>query len=53
MIPTNKNYFVYPECIDGQRSFNGLTGIIRGELQRDPTSGDVFIFLITSKTIKT
>ena len=49
MIPTNKNYFVYPECIDGRRSFNGLTGIIRGELQRDPTSGDVFIFLSRSR----
>jgi len=42
MIPTAKNYFVYPDCIDSRKSFNGLTGIIRGELQRDPAGGDVF-----------
>ena len=49
MIPTNKNYFVYPDCIDGRKSFNGLTGLIRGELQRDPTGGDVFIFVSRSR----
>jgi hypothetical protein len=36
MIPSAKSYFVYPDCIDGRKSFNGLTGIIRSELQRDP-----------------
>ena len=49
MIPTGKNYFVYPDCIDGRKSFNGLTGIIRSELQRDPAGGDVFIFVSRSR----
>jgi len=49
MIPTAKNYFVYPDCIDGRKSFNGLTGIIRNELQRDPAGGDVFIFVSRSR----
>ena len=39
MIPTAKNYFVYHDCVDGRKSFNGLTGIIRCELQRDPAGG--------------
>lgn len=49
MIPTGKNYFVYPDCIDGRKSFNGLTGIIRSELQRDPAGGDVYIFVSRSR----
>jgi len=49
MILTNKSYFVYPDCIDGRKSFNGLTRIIRGELQRDPTGSDVFIFVSRSR----
>jgi transposase len=27
-----------------RKSFNGLTGVIRAELNRNPVSGDVFIF---------
>jgi len=49
MIPTGKNYFVYPDCIDGRKSFNGLTGIIRSELQRDTAGDDVYIFVNRSR----
>lgn len=49
MIPPAKNYFVYPDCVDGRKSFNGITAIIRGELQRDPGGGDVFIFVSRSR----
>lgn len=45
MILTAKNYFVYPDYIDGRKSFNGLTGIIRSELQRDPAGGMMYLFL--------
>jgi hypothetical protein len=39
MIPSGKNYFVYP---------NGVIGIVHSELQLDPVGGDVFIFIIRS-----
>lgn len=45
MIPQNKKYFVYPDCVDGRKSFNGLSGIVRSELGGDPAGGDVFIFV--------
>lgn len=45
MIPNHRKYFVWPECIDGRKSFNGLAGLIRSELGCDPKNGDVFIFL--------
>jgi transposase len=49
MVPSDKKYFVYPDCIDGRKSFNGLAGIVRGELNRDPGNGDVFIFVSRSR----
>lgn len=49
MIPTAKKYFVYPDCVDGRKSFNGLAGLVRGELQYDPACGDVFVFLSRSR----
>ncbi len=49
MVPGGKKYFVYPDCVDGRKSFNGLAGIVRGELNKDPGNGDVFIFLSRSR----
>lgn len=46
MIPANKKYFVYPDCVDGRKSFNGLAGIIRSELQGNPAGGDVQMCLL-------
>ena len=48
-MPSEKKYFVYPDCIDGRKSFNGLAGIVCGELNRDPGNGDVFIFVSRSR----
>lgn len=47
MIPPAKNYFVYTDCINGRKSFNGLTGIIRSGLQRDP-AGVMYLSLSAS-----
>lgn len=46
--PTDRKYFVYPFCVDGRKSFNGLCGLVRTELKRDPASGEVFVFLAAS-----
>lgn len=34
-----------------RKSFDGLSGIVSNELNRDPTSGDVFIFLNKRKNL--
>lgn len=44
-IPKDRKYFVYPDCVDGRKSFNGLCGIVRSELSQEPNCGDVYIFL--------
>lgn len=46
--PTDRKYFVYPFCVDGRKSFNGLCGLVRMELKQDPSCGDVFVFLAAS-----
>jgi transposase len=30
--------------VDGRKSFNGLSGVITAQLNRDPCSGDLFVF---------
>lgn len=37
-------YFVYGQCTDMRKGFDGLSGLVREGLEKDPLSGDVFIF---------
>lgn len=34
-----------------RKSFNGLSGLVRSELGRDPASGEVFVFLNRRRTL--
>lgn len=38
-------YFLYRNPADMRKSFDSLCGIVQDELQRNPSSGDVFIFI--------
>ena len=38
-------YYLYARSTDMRNGFDGLSGIVRNELLRDPLSGDVFIFI--------
>jgi len=38
-------YYLYGPATDLRKGFDGLSGIVRNELLRDPLSGDVFIFI--------
>lgn len=41
---------MYRAPCDMRKGFNGLSGLVRNELEREPTSGDVFIFLNRPRT---
>jgi len=43
-------YWLCREPTDMRKSFDGLSGLVRSELKRDPLSGDVFIFLNRRRT---
>jgi transposase len=46
----NSRYWLYRQCTDIRKSFDGLCGIIRNELKQNPLSGDVFIFINRRRT---
>ena len=38
-------YFVYSTVTDMRKGFDGLSGLVQNHLDRNPASGDVFIFI--------
>lgn len=43
-LPTSCRYFLYRHQADMRKGFDGLSGLVREGLSKDPLSGDVFIF---------
>lgn len=39
-----KNYYLYRPSTDMRKSFDGLCGIVSGQLSKNPLTGDLFIF---------
>lgn len=49
-LGSSNNYYMYRAPCDMRKGFNGLSGLVRNEQEREPTSGDVFIFLNRPRT---
>ena len=49
-ISANLRYYLCCDAIDMRNGFDGLAGIVRNHLKKDPVSGDVFIFLNKTRT---
>lgn len=47
MIPLSPTlrFFLYAHATDMRKSFDGLSGLVTSALTRDPTNGDVYVFL--------
>lgn len=47
MMPLSPSlrFFLYAHATDMRKSFDGLSGLVTSALTRDPTSGDVYVFL--------
>lgn len=50
-LSSSHHYHLYRGACDIRKSFNGLSGLVRNELGRDPTSGEVFVFLNRRRTL--
>jgi transposase len=37
--------FVYTAAMDMRKGFDGLSGIVRGEMKRDPMDGSMYLFI--------
>jgi transposase len=40
-----QRYFLFPRAVDMRKSFDGLSGIVTQQMEKDVCSGDVYIFL--------
>lgn len=49
-LSSSHSYHFYHKPCDMRKSFDGLSGLVRNELGREPASGDVFVFLNRSRT---
>jgi transposase len=45
-----QRYYLYREPADMRKSFDGLCGLVRSGLGRNPLSGDVFVFTNRRRT---
>ena len=44
-LGSEHHYLLYRQPCDMRKSFDGLSGLVIRELEREPTSGEVFIFI--------
>lgn len=49
-LSANLRYFLCCNPTDMRNGFDGLTGLVRNHLKKDPISGDVFIFINKTRT---
>jgi transposase len=42
--------FAYPEPVDLRKGYDGLYGLVKSGLERDPLSGELFLFLSKRRT---
>ena len=44
-LASTVRYYLYPGICDMRRGIDSLSGIVNAEMNRDPLSGEIFIFL--------
>lgn len=44
-LSSSHRYFLYGHPTDMRKSFDGLSGIVQSQLQRNPMSGEVYVFI--------
>ena len=44
-LGSSHSYYLYRAACDMRKSFDSLSGLVRNELDRDPASGEVFVFI--------
>lgn len=49
-LSSSHRYLLYATPCDMRKSFDALCGLVRSELHRDPTCGEVFVFLNRGRT---
>lgn len=48
-LTSSHRFLLYSPPVDMRKSFDGLAGIVASKLDRNPTSGEVFVFINKSR----
>lgn len=49
-LGSSHRFYIYDGNCDMRKSFDGLCGLVSSVMQRQPTSGEVYVFLNRSRT---
>ena len=49
-LGSSHRFYLYDGCCDMRKSFDGLCGLVRSVMQRQATSGEVFVFVNRNRT---
>ena len=44
-LTQHNRYQLYRKAVDMRKGFDGLSGLVRNEMERDPMDGEVYIFI--------
>lgn len=44
-LGSSHRYYLYGKPVDMRKGFDGLEGLVRNAMDKDPTSGEVYVFL--------
>lgn len=50
-LTASNQYYLYCTSADMRKGFDSLCGVVRSCIQRDPLSGEVFIFINRTRTV--
>lgn len=50
-LTPHHRFYLYSESCDMRKGINGLSGLIRNEMDGDPLSGDIYVFINRSRNL--
>ena len=50
-LSSSNRFFLYQQPTDMRKGFDSLAGLVRQQMQHDPTSGSVYVFLNKNRTL--
>jgi transposase len=50
-LGSSHRYYLFRDPVDMRKGFDGLGGLVRNSMDKDPTSGEVYVFLNRSRNL--
>ena len=50
-LGSSHRYYLYRSPVDMRKGFDGLSGLVRNAMDKDPTSGELYVFLNRNRNL--